>query len=261
MYIFLLFIAFLFPQFENKSQIIEIDVGSNYPTGLYDKYAGSGVSFRLAYSKSFKNNGLFKWQFGGQYISFRKDYYQDNFSMDSGNDGPSVDVTNSEQAYMINGGLRLTATNGLNENGNFRPYIGATAGLAFFNETSTWVWGDGCSTILNILFENYDCDNDDSMHDVVHRYTQPVFTLDLGTNIFFKKTTNIGMDFGIRYNMVTGLKTPEITFEQENQSLSNLSKKLEADYYTYYLGVSIKLDPVKAQQRREKRGKGKGKLI
>ena len=147
----LLLISFSFSQIEKRAQLIEIDIGSNYPTGLFDKYAGSGVSFRLAYSKSFENNGLFKWQVGGQYISFRRDYYQDNFSMDSGNEGPSVDVTNSEQAYMINGGLRLTATNGLNKNGNFRPYIGVMAGLAFFNETSTWVWDDGCSIFLDIL--------------------------------------------------------------------------------------------------------------
>ena len=39
--------------------------------------------------------------------------------MDTGIQGPSVDVTNSEQAYLLNGGLRLTATNGLNKNGNF----------------------------------------------------------------------------------------------------------------------------------------------
>ena len=261
MYIIILLLSLSFNQ-SNKAEIIEIDLGLNHPTGLFEKYAEPGFSLRISYSKSFNDKGLLKWQFGGQYISFRRDYYQDNFTMDSGIQGPSVDVTNSEQAYMLNGGLRLTATNGINKNGNFIPYIGAMVGLAFFNETSTWIWDDGCSTFLDIIFENYDCDNDDSMYDVLHRYTQPVFTLDIGTNVFFKKTTNIGMDFGIRYNMVTGLKTPEIIFEQENQILSNLSKNLQADYYSWYLGVSIKLDYEKrANKKDEKRRRRQGKLI
>ena len=100
MYIVILLFSLLFNQ-SNKAEIIEIDLGVNHPTGLFEKYAEPGFSIRISYSKSFNDKGLFKWQVGGQYISFRRDYYQDNFTMDSENLGPSVDVTNSEQAYMI----------------------------------------------------------------------------------------------------------------------------------------------------------------
>ena len=63
--------------------------------------------------------------------------------------------------------------------------------------------------------------------------------------------------------MLTRLKRPDthLLYDQTENVVDQISRYIEADYYTYYLGVSIKLDPIKAQKRREKRGKGKGKLI
>ncbi len=84
------------------------------------------------------------------------------------------------------------------------------------------------------------------MHDVIHRKTEPIFSLDIGTNLFFSKNHQFGVDLGIRYNMVTGLKTPNEVFELSNSESgaienghASIAKKLQADYYTLYIGVSI----------------------
>ena len=85
-----------------------------------------------------------------------------------------------------------------------------------------------------------------------------------------KKTgKSVGVDLGIRYNMVTGLKRPENIYElsTENDGIfqnthASLANKLQADYYTWYIGVSIKLDANKrAQKKEENRRRRQGKLI
>ena len=69
--------------------------------------------------------------------------------------------------------------------------------------------------------------------------------------------------------MVTGLKTPNEVFELSNSESgaienghASIAKKLQADYYTWYIGVSIKLDSAKrANKKEEKRRRRQGKLI
>jgi len=275
MFLLFLFLFSISYSQSNKAEIIEIDLGSNHPTGLFDRYAEPGFSARLAYSKSFNNNGLFKWQVGGQYILFENNWYTDSFLMNSGNYGPSVDVNNSEQAYIFNGGVRLTATNGLLSNGKFRPYIGASLGLAFFSETTTWYWDsinnnndcDSGSFWLWMVGEVFNLCNDDNMHDVIHRNIEPVYSLDIGTNLFFSNKHQVGIDIGIRYNMVTGLKRPETIYELSTDGVfqnthASLSNRLQADYYTLYFGVSIKLNPEERSRRKEERKRRRqGKLI
>ena len=265
--------SFLFPQLNStKAELVEFDFGRNIPTGEFDKYAEPGFSVRVAYSKSFNNNGLFKWQVGGQYILFKNNYYYDNFEMSSGTTGPSVDVNNSEQAYIINGGVRLTATNGLLKNTNFRPYVGASIGLAFFSETTTWSWDDNSNNcnldnfwiwMVGTVFDL--CEDDNNMHDVLHRNIEPIFSLDIGSNLFFSEKHKFGVDLGIRYNMVTGLKRPENVYElsTDNDGIfqtthASIANKLQADYYTWYIGISIKLDSNRKQKRKHR---SQGKLI
>ena len=146
-FVYIFFISLIFNQ-SYKSEIIELDIGLNHPTGAFEKYAEPGFSARFAYSKSFNINGLFKWQVGMQYIQFENNWYKDSFQMTLG-PGPSVEVNNSEQAYIFNGGVRLSATKGIMNKGNFRPYIGGSLGLAFFNETTTWYWNNNDSSSCN----------------------------------------------------------------------------------------------------------------
>ena len=148
----------------NQSEILEIDFGQNNPTGLYNKYASPGFSARIAYSKSFKKNGLLKWQAGAQYISFRSDYWNDNVQ---GENTPlwNVDINNYEQGFIINGGLRFTANNGFSKKGNFRPYIGVLVGYSFFSERTSYNWGNDCTDldqVLNVVFDTNPCDNNNN---------------------------------------------------------------------------------------------------
>ena len=266
-YLLSLIIFFSFSHTTNKAELIEISFGKNRPTGEFgDRYADDGFSFRVSYSKSFENNGLFKYQYSGQYIHFGTNYYTDQFLMESGLYGPNVNVRNREQAFLFSAGLRLTATRGISQKGLFRPYVGSSIGLAFFSEKTVWDWGnnwefDDCSgteILLSILFQDIDwCDNNSSMQNTIHSKVEPVFTLDLGTNLFFKENQKIGVDFGVRYNMVTGLKKPSVVYDYENDTHSYIIDKLKVDYYTIYFGLSFKLDPLRKEKRANKRGKGR----
>ena len=180
----------------NPDSYNEIVIGTNYPTAHYDKYADRGFSARFTHSRAFnrKNDlaeSLFKWQVGVQYISFRSSTWYDSFTMESGDQGPSVEVTNSEQGYVVNGGFRFAASNGLSSNGNFRPYVGGLVGMSFFNEKTYYDFGDGCSfagwVIFDILFDSDSCDNNNISTNVNDRSWSPTFTLDIGTNIFLIK--------------------------------------------------------------------------
>jgi len=261
----LIFISFSYTS--DKAELLEISFGTNRPTGDFgDRYADDGFSFRASYSKSFENNGLFKYQFGGQYIHFSTNYDTDQFTMNSGAQGPLVNVRNREQAYLFSTGLRLTATNGIAQKGMFRPYVGGSIGLAFFSEKTRWDWGNslnydectGAGIILSILLQNYSCGDDDSyMEDTIHSNIEPVFTLDLGSNLFFKENQKIGVDIGVRYNMVTGLKKPTVVYDYINDTHSYIIDKLKVDYYTLYFGLSFKLDPLRKDKRKNKRAKGR----
>ena len=259
----ILSISIVFSNSNDGTGLIEVDIGRNYPTGVFDKYTNDGTSLRFSYSKSFKGNHLFKWQAGFQYISFRKDHYTDQFSMDSGEEGPPVDVINSENGYIGNAGFRFTAQKGLSDKGLFRPYVGASIGLAAFRETTRWEWDSGffnssnCTDgnfltdlVLSILTQDFNlCDDNDGMHRTDDSRTEPVFTLDLGTNIFFSTAHNVGLDIGVRYNMITGLKKPQTVYDYNNNVHQYITKKMQVDYYTLYIGVSIAMNSPKKESK------------
>jgi len=259
---FIFSISTLFSNSNDGTGMIEVDIGRNYPTGVFDKYTDDGTSLKFSYSKSFKDNHLFKWQAGFQYISFRTDRYTDQFLMNSGLEGPPVNVTNSEDGYIGNAGVRFTAQRGLSNKGLFRPYVGISVGFAAFRETTRWEWDSGywgnndCESdgfiniILSLLTQDFDlCDDNDGMHRVDDSRTEPVFTLDLGTNIFFNTIHNVGLDIGVRYNMVTGLKKPQTVYDYSNNVHEYITKGLQADYYTLYIGVSVAMNSPNKKSR------------
>ena len=97
--------SLLFSVDHDQTSLQEYNIGWNYPTGAFDKYADDGISFRYTYSKSFRKNGLFKWQGGLQYLRFKKSSYTDQYQMSSGLNGPNVSVVNEERGYIANGGF------------------------------------------------------------------------------------------------------------------------------------------------------------
>ena len=52
--------------------------------------------------------------------------------------------------------------------------------------------------------------------------------------------------------MVTGLKTPATVYDIDNQTHSYISRKLKADYYTLYIGISFRFDNIVGRKRRSK---------
>lgn len=256
----------------NNSELIEISFGKNRPTGEFgDRYANDGFSFKVSYSNAFKKNNALKYQISGQYIHFGTRYYQDQLVTQSGLNGPNLDVRNREQAYLFSGGVRLTSNKKIFSNSLLKPYVGLSFGLAFFSEKTRWDYGNNswsqygdCSSgeiLLSILFQENWCDNGSNyFEDTIHSNIEPVFTLDIGSNLFFKENQKIGIDFGVRYNMVTGLKKPDIIYNQTDpndgpvQYTNNyIIDKLNVDYYTVYLGFSFKLN----SDRKNKRNKSK----
>ena len=248
----------------------EIDFGRNYPTALYDKYTDDGFSVRYSFSRAFKRNntlreGLFKWQVGVQYIHFRSDHWIDEITLDNTENGPNVDITNYEQGFVFNGGFRLTASNGLSKKGNFRPYIGGLIGMSVFSEKTSYDFGDGCSTLgwfMDILLDADWCDNNNNSTDVEDRSSSPTFTLDLGFNVFFDQVQDVGLDFGVRYNMLTHLKRPdqELLYYSDGDEnfIQQISNNIEADYYTLYIGIVWRVGSANFKNKNKKKG---GRLI
>ena len=272
----LIFISFSYNQ--DNSELIEVSFGRNNPTGEFgERYANDGFSLKVSYSNAFENNKLLKYQFSGQYIHFGTNYYQDQLLLESGMSGPTLDVRNREQAYLVTAGLRFSSYKKIFSTGIIRPYIGASVGLAYFSEKIVWdysnnTWAQydcsGAEILLSILFQDNWCsENRNYFEDKIHSNIEPVFTLDLGSNLFFKENQKIGVDFGVRYNMVTGLKKPDIVYyetDTNNGIVSNANSyiidKLNVDYFTVYLGFSFKLDP-KRKDKRNSRKKYKGRHI
>ena len=71
--------------------------------------------------------------------------------------------------------------------------------------------------------------------------TKPFYSIEFGTNIHFPKTesSGIGMDMGIRYNMISGLSRTDFADQVNSNTVTELSRKLQANYYTLYIGVFI----------------------
>ena len=228
---------------------LEIDIGYNYPTGDFDKYAANGISFRCNYSHPINGSKYLKWQTGAQYINFERNHYIDNFTMDSGFSGPSVNVLNSEQVFIVNGGVRFTREQGIFNSGTIKPYFGSNLGVAFFSETTRWSWNNTLcpDNFLVWLFLNDLCDddNDNSMVDYNDSKLRLLFNLDFGLNIIFNKHKNSGLDIGVRYNVIPDLNKYSSQYsEAENGDdvFSYISRSINADYYTFYIGWSYSLN-------------------
>ena len=66
------------------------------------------------------------------------------------------------------------------------------------------------------------------------------------------------MDIGIRYNMLTRLKRPDVVFDDTESTIDQISSYINADYYTLYIGVTWMLNTNKTKRNSKK---DKGRLI
>ena len=259
-YIICFVVGLIFPEPAlDRLPILEISLGKNYPTGVYDKYADSGFSARLAYSRQFKNTEYFRGQFGFQYIHFNTDRSTEYFELSNGVMGPNIDLERRERALLFNAGVRYSMNKGLVKNGYFRPYIGGYLGLANFRDATFYDWSDNncddpnlIGLIIDVFFDTeFSCigdNNNGNQSTTVHdKMTKPFYSVEIGSNVHFPKTerSGVGLDFGIRYNMISGLDRSDTSFDESNNEISTLSRNLKANYYTLYVGVFVVFGKVK----------------
>lgn len=237
---FLFLICIIFPSINQGT--MEVDLGYNKATNKFEKYNDNGFSLRCTFSNAINNSVFFRWQASFQYISFYSNTYNDSFQMSSGLDGPTIKVTNSEDGYIVQGGLRFIPELGLFQNkGIFKPYTGLGIGFGYFSETTTYEDPD----------DSWFDDEDDyfSLDDIEHYQTNFIYSLEFGANLIFPKKNDIGLDFGIRYNMAPKIKSiNSYKAEDDNKDgtidggVKKFGSKINADYYIYYIGVSFPFD-------------------
>jgi len=241
-----IFLSLLFNQY------MEIDVGYNKTLGQLDKYSDNGFSLRATYSNNIQNSDFVRWQGSFQYISFYSDSYTDSFTMQSGNDGPEIEVTNSESGYILQGGIRFTPESGLFNNGLFKPYIAGSLGLGYFNEVTEYEDPDN----FDWWWESDD-DDEWGLDDIEHQQLNFVYTLEFGANLNFKKFIDRGLDIGVRYTMIPGMESfnessnyiDDTDADQGLEaSLIEIGENINANYVVYYIGASFSLGSFAKQQ-------------
>jgi len=223
------------------SQYTEFNFGYNRSNGEFEKYTDDGFSIRASYSNNIKNSDYFRWQGSFQYISFYRDKWQDSIALQSGNDGPSIDVTNSENGYTIQGGIRFTPERGFFQQSSiFKPYASFNIGAIYLQEKTIYSdpddlwdgWGDNGNDYFTL----------DDIEDYRFNF---IYSVELGTNFNFKNTDGFGLDLGIRYNMCPKIRlTEDIDWEIDSDGNAirfDLKDKLNAAYYTVYIGVTMDL--------------------
>ena len=229
---------------------IELDLGSQTPQGVLDKYNEPGYSIRATYSHIDELFPFVRYDLSIQYLKFKDEYWYEQLEMDN---SPLFTVNNSEQAYGIFFGPRLMSPT---KRGAFRPYIGFKVGGMLFNETMTVSWDEEDDSFFecvagHIFFDEYDCDGDThSSTEAIDSEINLGALLEIGSNVNF--SDRLGLDFGIQYNIIPSVR-PEITVEQTDidhddgngpQStlfFNSISKTINADYLTFYLGFNFKI--------------------
>lgn len=230
-----------------SAQYAEIDIGYNRANGEFDKYNDDGLSIRFTYSKNFKNSNFLRWQASFQYISFYSDTWADCLSLGSGDCGPSIDVTNSENGYTIQGGLRFTPEKGLfGENSLFKPYATFNMGGIYLQEKTEysdpdnfWDSWDCWLTTDPQCDNNYDYFNLDDIEDYRINF---IYSIEFGFNFSFPKSKGYGLDMGLRYNMIPKIKKIEQYIPADDNieaNVLNFGSKIDADYMTFYIGVNL----------------------
>jgi len=231
---------------------MELDLGKNITNGEYEKYNDDGFTIRVAYSNNIDSSDFFRWQVSGQYISFYSNTYYDEFAMASGAPGPSIKVTNAEDGYIFQGGIKFIPELGLFQNkGIFKPYATAGLGFGYFLEYTKYedpdVNGSWCA------IWDWWCDDDGGslfrLDDIEQDEFNFMYSIELGANFIIPKWGDGGFDFGVRYTMSPKMK-PIYAYEvnANAEELSRFANKINADYITIYFGGTW---PIRTEDRRK----------
>ena len=219
------------------SQYTEFNLGYNRSNGEFEKYTDDGFSMRISYSNNFKDSDYFRWQGSFQYISFYRDKWQDCLALGSGDCGPSIDVSNSESGYTLQGGIRFTPEKGFFQKSSmFKPYLSFNIGAIYLQEKTIYSDPDD---LWNGWANNGGNYNYFSLDDIEDYRFNFIYSLELGTNFNFKNVDGFGLDLGVRYNMCPSINKTENSLNIDDAV--NLRDRLDADYYTVYIGITMDL--------------------
>ena len=216
-------------------------IGQNYPNGKYDLYVDNGPSYGIEYSGDFFNEDIpLRWNIQYHRINFYNDTYNED----------GLKIVDSEDADMLLFGLKFIPKLGIAGNKRIKPYIGASLGYSRFKETTNYIWGD-CDSftgqIVDIIVgnSNFECDYvEDSQNDEVtyHDVSSPIFVVDLGINLKFKNNEKFSFNAGIKYSYVDKLYQPQTSIVNNGTALQAISRTINADFYAYYIGITIYKD-------------------
>ncbi len=209
----------------------EMGIGFHQPQANYDKYVDSGLSLRFVYTYQDPDFHFIRYDAAIQYLGFKNDVWLEELSSGS-TYGPPLWVKNSEQSLALLLGARLMSPT---RHGAIRPYVGVKGGLFFFYESITWEWEDSAWCWLL-----EDCE-DNSYTTIVDSEFHLGWILETGTNIYFKK--NLGLDLGLQYTVVPGIKKPHAAIEDEDEQIfKTISRKINANYVSVYFGISFPIN-------------------
>lgn len=241
-------ICFLFIIFSpTYAQYFEIDIGYNNSNGTFEKYTDDGFSLRATYSNNISDSKFFRWQGSFQYISFYSDTWGDELALGSGGDGPDIDVTNSENGYTAQGGVRFTPERGLFKKASiFKPYSTINLGVIYLQEKTVYSdpddnWNNWTGWTSNGGEYNNNGFNLDDIEDYRFNF---IYSIEFGSNFNFKKWKGYGIDLGVRYNMCPSIKKTEQYMPETDGQTEKLKYKLDAAYYTIYFGVTFNLTAI-----------------
>jgi len=234
--LFIFFISNIYAEVYNPEFLAII--GQNYPNGKYDLYVDNGPSYGIEYSGDFFNEDVpLRWNIQYHRINFYNDTYKED----------GLEIVDSEDANMLLFGLKFIPKLGIADNKRIIPYIGASLGYSRFSETTNYIWGN-CDSftgqIVDIIIgdTNFACDlAEDAQNDKVtyHNVNSPIFIIDLGVNLKFKKHEKFSLNAGVKYSYVDKLYQPQTDLINDGSALKAISRTINADFYAYYIGITI----------------------
>ena len=222
--IFVLSTSIIFPVIRKGH--VELGIGLHQPQAQFDKYVDGGICIRALTSVNV--SPLVNFDLGAQFLNFRSDSYQDNLTDDfHGYAGPTVEVTNSEQAAILLAGPRVMSPS---KRAFIRPYVALKGGIFFFNETMKW----------EILLDN--SDDNPSQTSVIDLKTNLGWMLDVGSHFMIKN--GAGVDISLQYCIIPGLEKPVMNYDEDedgNPMFEDItfSQRIDADYITIHIGLTM----------------------
>jgi hypothetical protein len=222
------------------SQIIEIDLGWHKPQGTFNKYNEAGGSIRGSYSWIHDYKTHIRYDLSFQRLQFKSDSWIDNSQY-------PITVTNSEESIGISFGPRIMSPT---DRGFIRPYFGIKGGFFIFSEKLKYEWDnqigsfDWTCLVIDLLSDSsentycYDSNDDNFFTSTLDSKIYLGAIFEFGANM--KISDAMGLDFGVQYNIIPKLRAIGSEYENlDNQSiqLTQISKSINADYLTIYLGL------------------------